>query len=62
MPRIYELGAKAVIYDDGQDEAERSELRAQDRHDKKYQRELVAHPDCQDPDHPGCEACEGEGE
>ncbi len=51
-----------MIYDDGQDEAERSELRAQDKHNAKYQRELLAHPSCQDPDHPGCESCEGDDE
>lgn len=22
-----------------------------------YQQDLARHPDCRDPDHPGCEAC-----
>jgi hypothetical protein len=24
---------------------------------KKYQKALLKHPDCSDPDHPGCEHC-----
>ncbi len=27
---------------------------------KDYERELHAHPDCRDPDHPGCWRCEPE--
>lgn len=34
------------------------ELRAQDRHERQHRRALMAHPDCRDPDHPGCEHCE----
>lgn len=39
-------------------EFEREELRAQDRFERNYLRRLTAHPDCRDPDHPGCEQCE----
>lgn len=34
------------------------ELRAQDRHERRHRSALMAHPDCRDPDHPGCEHCE----
>ncbi len=27
---------------------------------KEYERKLHAHPDCRDPDHPGCARCEPE--
>lgn len=43
-------------YDAAQDEME--ELRAQAQAERRYQRMLTAHPDCRDPDHPGCESCE----
>ena len=33
------------------------ELRRQDRARKLRQRILTKHPDCRDPDHPGCPAC-----
>ena len=33
------------------------ELKAQDRFEKQYRRALMAHPDCRDPDHPGCIDC-----
>jgi len=39
-------------------EAEAAELRAQDRHEHAYTARLMAHPDCNDPDHPGCVVCE----
>jgi hypothetical protein len=25
---------------------------------KRYQRDLIQHPNCNDPDHPGCECCD----
>jgi hypothetical protein len=25
---------------------------------KRYQRDLIQHPNCNDPDHPGCEHCD----
>jgi hypothetical protein len=34
------------------------ELRAEDRWRKRRHAELMRHPDCRDPDHPGCERCE----
>jgi hypothetical protein len=45
-------------YDDYDDE--RPSLRQ-----RWYEQDLARHPDCRDPDHPGCEACyvsEEEGE
>ena len=41
---------------------ELDELRAQARHDRRYRADLAQHPDCRDPDHPGCEACEDNNE
>jgi len=34
------------------------DLKAQDRFERQLQARLRAHPDCRDPDHPGCEHCE----
>lgn len=34
------------------------ELKAQDRFERRRQANLLAHPDCRDPDHLGCERCE----
>lgn len=39
------------------DEDTRSELRAQDKSERSFQRALIANPDCRDPDHPGCDSC-----
>ncbi len=33
-------------------------LRCLARADRLKMSELLAHPDCRDPDHPGCEACD----
>ncbi|MDZ7789707.1 MAG: hypothetical protein U5L08_04285 [Xanthomonadales bacterium] len=52
--------AHAEIVDDYEDE--RAELRAETLHQRRYQRQLDAHPQCNDPDHPGCEQCEDEDE
>lgn len=41
------------------DEAECAELRAQDRHERKHAAALRRNPSCADPDHPGCEQCDG---
>lgn len=38
------------------------ELRAEDRWRKRRHAELMRHPDCRDPDHPGCDRCEEEEE
>jgi len=40
------------------DEGEMEELKAQDRLERRYRGMLMNHPDCRDPDHPGCELCE----
>ena len=47
--------------DDGHD-AERDELRAQDRADRAYNRALLAHPHPADPDYPGPREDEGSAE
>lgn len=39
------------------DEADAQEAAAQDRFERNYNRQYMAHPDCRDPDHPGCELC-----
>ena len=39
-------------------EDEREMCMAEIAHDRRKQRALRANPDCRDPDHPGCEACE----
>jgi hypothetical protein len=42
-------------FDDYDCEAE--ELRIQQRLEKQRRNILALHPDCRDPDHPGCENC-----
>jgi hypothetical protein len=42
------------------DEYDRDELAAEDRAARRYRASLSAHPDCNDPDHPGCVHCEPE--
>lgn len=37
---------------------ELDDLLQQARFDRRHQADLARHPDCRDPDHPGCEACE----
>jgi hypothetical protein len=44
------------------DQSEADEMRAEDFHRRQYQLNLASHHDCRDPDHPGCELCEEEGE
>ncbi|MFV1943444.1 hypothetical protein VPH49_21770 [Pseudomonas luteola] len=39
-----------------------NELRAQSRHQRIYQTRLSQHPDCRDPDHPGCKHCNDDNE
>jgi len=48
-----------MSYDDYDDSYrdECAELAAEDRAERNYQNALLRHPDCRDPDHPGCEAC-----
>lgn len=40
------------------DEYDIEELKAQDRHERRHRSMLMAHPNCRDPDHPGCDLCE----
>ena len=44
------------------DEDDIAELRAETRHQRRYSRQLSAHPECIDPDHPGCEQCQEDDE
>lgn len=39
-----------------------ADLRQDDEANLQYERALIAHPDCNDPDHPGCSLCEGDDE
>lgn len=34
------------------------EYRYADQYETRYLARLYAHPDCRDPEHPGCERCE----
>jgi hypothetical protein len=43
------------IYEYDQHEAD--ELRLQDQFERKQRQKYAAHPDCRDPDHPGCDKC-----
>ena len=49
-----------MFYDDNDDELE--DLRAEARYARRHHNKLARHPNCQDPDHPGCEACEGDAD
>lgn len=45
------------------DELEADELRREAIAMRWYRQKLASHPDCRDPDHPGCEKCmEPEGD
>ena len=37
-----------------------AEMSAQIFYAKRRYSALIAYPSCQDPDHPGCESCEGD--
>lgn len=54
------LGTRSRDDDDHDDELD--DLRAEDRARKRYQMALMYHPDCRDPDHPGCENCTEEND
>ena len=41
------------------DEYERQDAMDEDDSRRRYMQRLRAAPDCRDPDHPGCDACEG---
>ena len=40
------------------DDCDRAEAAAEQLRMRRYRSWLLAHPDCRDPDHPGCERCE----
>ena len=44
------------------DPQEAREMRWEDFYRKRYESHLSSHPDCRDPDHPGCELCDEENE
>lgn len=37
---------------------ELADLRAEALSERRYRNALMRHPDCRDPDHPGCEDCD----
>lgn len=41
------------------DQQEVNAVRWQRYHERLKQRKLADHPDCRDPEHPGCESCGG---
>ena len=42
------------------DDCDYDDLRAEEAAERRYQNALRYHPDCGDPDHPGCDNCEPE--
>lgn len=40
------------------DEHEAAALAADDAHQRRQQMARIQHPNCRDPDHPGCDKCE----
>jgi hypothetical protein len=42
--------------------SDRDEMRRESRYERMREAELSRHPDCRDPDHPGCWKCEDEEE
>ena len=50
------IGARWSSYDDGPD-YDLEDARAEARAERQYRGRLSRHPDCRDPDHPGCEFC-----
>lgn len=38
------------------------DLLADVRHKRRYLNKLNLHPDCRDPDHPGCDKCRDDGD
>ncbi len=41
-------------------DTEKDELIRESINNLRYEKRLTAHPDCRDPDHPGCKKCEPE--
>lgn len=42
------------------DEIEQEDLEQADTKRRQYEAVLLRHPNCRDPDHPGCDKCENE--
>jgi len=44
------------------DESEANEIRLEVMYLRRYNNQLLNHPDCRDPDHPTCELCDEEND
>lgn len=51
-------GATMTNYEDAVERGYDGPSPAEERRIKRYRQRLLAHPDCRDPDHPGCDQCE----
>lgn len=49
-----------ITQEDYDDEV--NDRRAEARAEQRYERTLARHPDCRDPDHPGCTKCRDDEE
>lgn len=47
-----------IDYNHDSEDYEANELRAQVIFERQYKARLSRHPNCQDPDHPGCKLCD----
>lgn len=54
------MRAADPLYLENDHEAEA--LRAEDRWRRRHRAQLLEHPDCRDPDHPGCDSCQDKEE
>lgn len=53
------LGSRpSSYYDDDSPDLDLEDERQEALFQRRYQARLSRHPDCRDPDHPGCEGCE----
>ena len=50
------IGSRLESYDPFYD-LDLEDARAEARAERYYHGRLMRHPDCRDPDHPGCECC-----
>ena len=44
------------------EESEANEIRLEAMYLRRYNNQLLNHPDCRDPDHPTCELCDEEND
>jgi hypothetical protein len=52
------IGTRLSFYDDDGPDYDLEDERQEALFERRYQARLSRHPDCRDPDHPGCEFCE----